>query len=663
MSVKEEIKKLREEIEYHNNLYYNEDNPAIEDYEYDKLTQRLRELEAEHPELITASSPTQKVGGTANSSFEKVVHNVPMLSLRDVFSTEDVEEFLSRFDDNEPFSVEEKIDGLSMTVTYEDGKLVRAETRGDGYVGEDITENAKYIGGIPHSVIGFKKLEVRCEVYLPTAKFIEINKEKEENGEKTFKNPRNAAAGLLRTHDINAMKDKGLRAFTFNVQSYERDSFIPAGFEVLHSHQLNALEAMGFDTVARYCRFLSKQEVLDAIKDIGREKSSRPYWIDGAVIKADRLALREEMGSTNKYPHWAVAYKYPPEAKETTIRRIYIQIGRTGRATPVAEFDDVEIAGTTVSLASLHNQNIINKLGIGVGDRVLVHKAAEIVPEIIEVVSHVGEVYDMSKQKCPFCQSDIRLTETGMGYCHNMECPAQAGSKISFWCSKDCMDIVGLGPEIIDRFYSMGIINNITDIYRLKSHKEEILRLDGWGEKKFDKLIKAIEKSKDRDIDRLIKALGIDGVGRHIGKALAKQYPNIYSVGALTFDELCKIDGIGEISAKAIQDAFDSDMLMFLNELGKLGVNLKSKSYKDVPAQFNPEITDKVFVITGTLSQSRNIYKEQIEALGGKVSGSVSKKTDFLLAGENAGSKLDKAISLGVKVLNEDDFNKMIKAD
>lgn len=661
-------KNLKAEIARHSSLYYDADQPEIPDYEFDALMRQLKEAEAEHPEWITTDSPTQKVGGTTGkSTFEKVTHKTPMLSLQDVFSEDEVTEFVEKFPE-QTFTVEHKIDGLSMTVVYENGKLVRAETRGDGYIGEDVTENAKYIKDIPLELpINYATklpfLEVRVEVYMPVADFERINKENKAAGKRAFVNPRNAAAGILRTKDVLAVKNAGLAAFAFNLQSYEE---VP-GFSVFGNKPATAtvvleeLRMMGFEPVLHYSA-ATLESVLLAIQDIGERKKDLPYWIDGAVVKINDLSLREELGDTNKYPRWAVAYKYPPEDKETVIREIVLQTGRTGRVTPVAVFDPIFLEGSQVSKATLNNPSFIEALGVDVGDTVLVHKAASIIPEIVRVTKKAvpGSCFDMFSCRCPSCGGSLTRTALDdgndpiMAYCENPNCSAQTIKKFEFWVSRDCMDIAGFGPAVVSTFMDAGWLNSIADIYRLHEHRDEIAKMPGFGMKSADKLLKAIEKSKGQDIDRLIKALGIPGVGRHIGRELAKRYPNIWEIAKLSESELSAVEGVGNISAADIRAYFDDEKnIAFLHELEELGVNLNSMSYGE-SAKGNV-MEGLTFVITGTLpTMSREEAKALIEANGGKVSGSVSKKTSYLLAGEAAGSKLAKAQELGIPVLSEE---------
>ncbi len=665
-----------------NKAYYDDDNPIMEDPEYDELMRGIKKIEKAYPNLVTPKSPTQHVGGTASSSFEKVEHAVPMLSLQDVFSEEEVDEFISQFP-GEEYSVEEKIDGLSMSVTYHNGILVRAETRGDGYIGEDITENARYIGGIPQRLKhledggNIRELEVRCEVYLPVKRFEELNREQELAGKKLFVNPRNAAAGLLRTKDIETVKSAKLCAFAFNIQRIEYSdpeselTFLDMG---LHTNRLEILNCLGFQTVRHAA--VPSGDVMKWVKNIGEYKAELPYWIDGAVIKIDSIRKREELGSTNKCPRWAIAFKYPPEEKETVVKDIILQTGRTGRVTPVAVLEPVFLAGTKVEKATLHNPQIVESLGINIGDTVLVRKAAEIIPEIIKVTKSAfyGEgvatpkaAYNVFSHTCPSCGKAIVPDNDGNGaYCANPDCPAQIARKFEFWASRDCMDIAGFGPAIIDRFIELGWLKEIPDIYRLYNHRDEMVLLDGFGDRAADKLLDAIEQSKGRDIDRLIKALGIPGVGRHIGKNLAKRYPGFYAIMTLSQNALQQIDGIGDISAKVMYETFQKqDFKDMMVELCNLGVNVKSKSFiSTATGTLSLPFEGLTFVITGTLpTMKREEAAELIEHNGGKVSGSVSKKTDYLLVGEKAGSKLTKAQNLGVEIIDEEMLRSLIKGE
>ncbi len=655
-----------------NIAYYDNDEPIMEDPEYDELMQKIKKFEKEHPELVVKDSPTTYVGGTASkSSFEKVKHKVPMLSLQDVFNEDDVKDFLVSNSPDTYYSVEEKIDGLSMSVTYENGVLTRAETRGDGYIGEDITENAKYIKGVPthlkNETDGLEILEVRCEVYLPVKRFLEINKERENNCEKLFANPRNAAAGILRTKDVKAVKKAGLCAFAFNVQRI--DWMLMKTNEKLaktmnsHSAMLYALKLWGFTPV--YNEQVKEQDVLSEIRKIGSNRNNLPYWIDGAVVKIDDLKKREELGNTNKYPRWAVAFKYPPEEKETRIKDIVLQTGRTGRVTPVAILEPVYLAGTKVERATLNNQAFINKLSVDVGSKIIIRKAAEIIPEIIKgYKNREGTVYQIDKHVCPSCFRKITTSEDlKSSVCNNPYCAAQISRKFEFFASRDCMDIRGLGPAQIDLFIKDGLLKTLPDIYRLKDFRDRLLRFQGFGEKAVSNLLKSIEDSKNRDLSCLIKALGIEGVGKHVGKVLCKVYPDIFSIGALKTGqsledkkvELSNIEGVGPVSAERICEFYDKN-ISILFELQQLGVNIKSNTYGIEANNADSQIVGKTFVITGTLSRPRTEIVSKIEENGGAVSGSVSKKTDYLVCGENAGSKYEKAKSLGIRIISEDEL-------
>ena len=673
---KSEYNALIKEIRRHIDLYYNKDNPEISDYEFDALMNQLKEAEAEHPDWVKADSPTQVVGGKADNSFTKVEHVVPMLSLQDVFSLEDVQNFLDNFDDKEKFSVERKMDGLSLSALYQkdevsgDCVLSSIRSRGDGYIGEILDKNMRFLNGLPSKIKGENLpvlLEVRCEVCMLIDTFVALNEENEKEGRKLFKNPRNAAAGVLRTKESSYLKDKILTAFAFNIQRVEPETMMPEN----HTSGLAWLRNMGFNVV--YTELCTKDEIEAAINNIGQDRDQLPYWIDGAVVKADRIQLRNAMGVTAKYPRWAVAYKYPPEEKETTIKDIVLQTGRTSRVTPIALFDPpIQLGGTTVSKASLHNPEIIEKLNVNIGDKVLVRKAAEIIPEVIRVVKKESTgAFDMFQCTCPSCggklvpgADDNGDNESG-AYCINHNCPAQLSRMFEFVCSRDCMDIRGMGPALVDKFIECGWLKSFPDLYRLKDHRDEMLTLEKFGEKKVDNLLKSIEDSKDRDIDRLFKSLGILGVGRAVGKELAKRYPNIFIIAKLSPEELSTIEGIGEISANVIANFFKVEAnQLLLHELFNLGVNCDSKSFRSTTDDDSAKLSGKTFVITGTLStMSREEAKELIEANGGKVSGSVSKKTSFLLAGENAGSKLTKANDLGIPVINENDLKVLMGED
>ena len=676
---KKEYKQLIKQANAANKAYYDNDDPIMGDPEYDSLMQKIKAFEAEYPDLIASNSPTQHVGGTASkSSFVQVEHAVPMLSLQDVFSEEDIEDFLQKFPDDEEYSVEEKIDGLSLSVVYEYGVLKIAKTRGNGLIGEDVTENAKHIVGIPRTLHAPRKggnigvIEVRCEVYLPIEEFERINKSLEAEGKKTFANPRNAAAGILRTKNVEAVKKAKLNAFAFNVQRVETFDDASKKRWKNHAAALDGLAEMGFKVVPHY--FCGKTAVINWIRFIGKHRYSLPYWIDGAVVKLISIKNREAVGETAKYPKWAVAFKYPPEEKETVIRDIVLQTGRTGRITPVAVLDPVYLAGTKVEKATLHNPEIIEKLQVNISDTVLVRKAAEIIPEIIKVTKKCEatetslNIYDIFSHTCPSCGESIMRGYGDKGaYCYNLNCPAQIAKRFEFWASRDCMDIKGFGPALIEKFIQKGWLKTIPDIYRLKDHREEMLEMDGFGEKAADNLLAAIEESKNRDLDRVIKAFGIPGVGRHIGKILANYFPHIFSMHKIRASSLInhvEFLGIGEVSANAISNFFnDEDEWKTIVELDALGVNLKSSVFYKTPFDDKGAwLLGLTFVITGTLpSMKREEAAKLIEENGGTVLTSVSKKTDYLLCGENAGSKLEKAKSLGIKIISEQDLMAMLE--
>ena len=674
------ITRLKEQIRYHNDRYYNQDVPEISDAAYDMLTQELRALEDKYPELAASDSPSKMVGGAPQSTFAKVEHAVPMLSLLDVFSDKEVVDFTAK-NPNTLYDVEDKIDGLSICVTYQktaDGRwpLIRGETRGDGRIGEDITENAKGVMDIPlelkcaDNMGDIALIEVRAEVYMFEADLADINIERELLGKKRFKNTRNAAAGLLRTKDLDAVKNGRLRAFAFNVQRVEYSKPNDELKDVFSSHAatLSFLRSLGFNTVNS--RLVYCDGVLDIIREIGESRSTLPFGIDGAVVKIDSIALRETLGAGSKYPAWAVAFKYPPEWKETVVRDIVVQAGRTGVLTPKAVFDPVQLAGTTVTCATLHNQAFMDDAlgGIGIGDKIRVHKSGDIIPEVLQVLDRPADRESFKITTCPVCGAEAVLgtNETGddaVAYvCPNDGCPSKLLKHIEFWASRDVMDIEGMGPAVINALTDAGLVNSVADLYRLKL--SDIIDIKVIGPVRGPKLLSAIEASKTRDIDRLIKGLGIPGVGRHVGAALAKVYPDIHTIARLTESELSAVDGSGDITAAVIHRFFDkSDNMDMVHTLEELGLNMKSLRYgAQSPDAEDAPFAGKTFVITGTLpTMDRNQASQYIEERGGKVSGSVSKKTSYLVAGEAAGSKLTKARDLGVAVLTEEELKALAK--
>ena len=659
MDIKEEVKALRQQIEYHSNRYYNMDAPEITDYEYDMLMQRLKQIEKEHPELIDASSPTQKVGGSAKREAGVLVrHNVPMLSLQDVFSKEEVLEFVREMQeklDHPEFVVEYKIDGLSMSLRYEQGKLVLAETRGDGInFGEDVTANAKVIEDVKTSLKDAPEyLEIRGEVYMTEAAFSHVNETQELLGKKTFANPRNCAAGTLRQLDSKVVKERHLSMFIFNLQQVTGREF---------ATHTEAYAYAKLKSVISYLVCHTGEEVWDTIYAIG-ERGELAYDIDGAVVKINRYADRELLGNTSKVPRWAVAYKYPPEEKETKLLDIELSVGRTGRITPTAIFEPIRLCGTSVSRATLHNQDFINDLDIAIGDTIVVYKSGEIIPKVKEVLHDrrpAGAHTFVIPEVCPVCGAPTyREENTADIKCSSATCPAQLERHIINFVGRDAMDIKGFGTAYIEELIRQGYLHDIADIYELPKYREELIEKGILGkEKNTDKLLGVIEASKQNDAYQLMTGLGISGIGKTAAKSLMEHFGSIHAVADASMEQLVEVNDIGEISAKAIYQYFhDAKSKELLERMQKHGVNmvrLQAAGSDDV-------LANHTFVITGTLpTMGRKEAAELIELHGGKVSSSVSKKTNYLLAGENAGSKLDKANALGVTVLTEEELLQMI---
>lgn len=663
MDIKEEVKALRQQIEYHSNRYYNMDAPEITDYEYDMLMQRLKQIEKEHPELIDASSPTQKVGGSAKREAGVLVrHNVPMLSLQDVFSKEEVLEFVREMQeklDHPEFVVEYKIDGLSMSLRYEQGKLVLAETRGDGInFGEDVTANAKVIEDVKTSLKDAPEyLEIRGEVYMTEAAFSHVNETQELLGKKTFANPRNCAAGTLRQLDSKIVKERHLSMFIFNLQQVTGREF------ATHTEAYAYMKSQKIPVIEDYRVCYTGEEVWDAICAIGEKRGELAYDIDGAVVKINRYADRELLGNTSKVPRWAVAYKYPPEEKETKLLDIELSVGRTGRITPTAIFEPIRLCGTSVSRATLHNQDFINDLDIAIGDTIVVYKSGEIIPKVKEVLherrpagAHTFVIPDV----CPVCGAPTyREENTADIKCSSATCPAQLERHIINFVGRDAMDIKGFGTAYIEELIRQGYLHDIADIYELSAYREELIEKGILGkEKNTDKLLGVIEASKQNDAYQLMTGLGISGIGKTAAKSLMEHFGSIHAVADASMEQLVEVNDIGEISAKAIYQYFhDAKSKELLERMQKHGVNmvrLQAAGSDDV-------LANHTFVITGTLpTMGRKEAAELIELHGGKVSSSVSKKTNYLLAGENAGSKLDKANALGVTVLTEEELLQMI---
>lgn len=655
---KKRIQALRKTIEYNNELYYNQDAPELEDYEYDALTRELKELEKEFPEFATLVSPIQKVGGTASSQFEKVTHAVKMESLQDVFSREEVEDFLRRVreeSEDADFVVESKIDGLSVSLEYRDGEFVRGSTRGDGVVGEDVTENLRTIQDIPKKLIGAPAyLEVRGEVYMPKDAFAALCEEMELAEKQPFKNPRNAAAGSLRQKDAAITASRKLSVYIFNIQQCEGRKFAS------HSESLEYLKELGFKVSPAFLHTKDPQAIFDKIASIGDTRGEVNYGIDGAVIKVNDLRTRNRMGSTSKFPRWAVAYKYPPEIKSTTLREIEISVGRTGVLTPTAVFDTVSLAGTAVSRAILHNEDFIREKDIRIGDVIEVRKAGDIIPEVMGVTHHAenAPVYEMPKV-CPSCGEPVaRMLDEAALRCINPECPAQALRNLIHFASRGAMDVDGLGPAVVAQLVNRGFVKTAADLYHL--NREDLLTLDKFKAKSADNLLRAIEASKTRNLDKLIFALGIRNIGDTAATLLCEHFPSMEAICAASAEGINAIDGYGAVMAQSIVSFFAREGTRdLIDKLAAAGVNM---------VYHGEEKTDylagKTLVVTGTLP---TLSRDEAEALivknGGKASGSVSKKTSFVLAGEAAGSKLTKAQSLDVPVIDENEFLKMINID
>ena len=662
---KEEILKLRKQLEIWANKYYDEDNPEVSDYEYDMTMNKLKALEKEFPDLVTKDSLTQKVGGHVKEGFEKVEHEVPLQSLQDIFSFGELEEFKERVykaakennlkEDDVKFVVETKIDGLSAALEYKDGKFIRGATRGNGLVGEDVTENLKTIKTIPKELPEPINIIVRGEVFIGKKEFEKMNEERELNEEKTFANARNAAAGSLRQLDTKITKKRPLDIYIFNVQKIEGKEFNS------HFEELNYLKKLGFNVNPVLIPCNNIPEAIDAINKIGEEREELTFGIDGAVIKVDDLKLREKMGTTSKVPRWAIAYKYPPEKKETKLKDIICQVGRTGAITPMAILEPVKVAGSTISKTTLHNEDFIKEKDIRIGDTIVVQKAGDVIPEILEVKKKkragTEKVFEMPKV-CPVCGAPVVREEgEAVSRCIGIECPAKLVRNIIHFVSRDCMNIDGLGDKIIEQLINRNLISNIADIYFLKF--EDIATLKKNGQKFTQNLIDAINNSKNNDLYRLIAALGIRHIGTKAAKTLAKKYKTMDSLMNASLKSLAMTDDIGEISANSIYEFFRQDQTIdLINRLKEANVNMEALESEDIDNRFE----GKTFVLTGTLEKfTRKEASDLIEKHGGKTSGSVSKKTDYVLAGEDAGSKLTKAQSLGVEIITEEQFEEMMK--
>lgn len=652
---KKRIEELYELIEYHNNKYYVQDDPELEDFEYDALNNELKKLETEFPEFKRDNSPTNKVGGLALAQFEPVAHTVRMESLQDVFSLDDVDAFSDRikeFSENASFSVEPKIDGLSVSLEYDNGKFVLGSTRGDGDVGENVTANLMTIKSIPKTIKFKGKLEVRGEVYMPHTSFLKLREYQELNGEKPAKNPRNAAAGSLRQKNSEITAKRELDIFIFNIQQIENKQFSS------HLESLEFLKEQGFNILPFYYKCNSAQEIKDCIAKIGDMRGNLQFDIDGAVVKIDNLELREQIGSTSKFPKWAIAFKYPPEEKETVLLDIEINVGRTGALTPTAVFEPITLAGTTVSRAVLHNQDFINEKAIGIGDTIIVRKAGDIIPEVVAKAKD-GKNHSVFTLPnfCPVCNSPVHNDEDeAVIRCVNVSCPAQKLRNLIHFCSRPAMDMEGLGEAVLEQLVDANLISSPIDLYYLK--KEDIANLDRMGEKSAENILTAVEKSKSNDLYRLIFGFGIHHIGQKAAKLLCEAFGDMDGILNASIDDVLEIDGYGNVMAQSLIDFLSNPQnIELINKFKEIGMNMKCLTeVKDT------RFAGLTFVLTGTLpTYPRSDAAKIIESFGGKTSSSVSKKTDYVLAGEDAGSKLTKAQQLGIKIIDEEQFNQMIK--
>lgn len=656
--MEERIKQLRELIEYHNDRYYNKDSPEISDFEYDVMLRELEELENIFPQFAQENSPTKKVGGKKSDLFAPVTHQVKMLSLNDVFSKEELISFVEKAEETVGesilFSIEPKIDGLSVSLEYENGIFVRGSTRGDGLVGEDVTENLKTVEGVPRKIENAPPfLEVRGEVYMPAESFERLNALREAADEPLFANPRNAAAGSLRQLDSSVTKERGLKIFIFNIQQVTGIEFDS------HSKSLEYLEDKGFCVVPQRALISGGENIFEYIQKISEMRGDLPFDIDGAVVKADSILLREKLGTTTKCPKWAVAYKFPAEEKETTVEEIYIQVGRTGVLTPNARLTPVRIAGSTVERSVLHNiDNIIEK-DIRIGDKVIIRKAGDIIPEIVRSLPEKrngSEKKFLMPDRCPVCDSPSeRIAGQAAVKCTGINCPAKILRNITHFASRDAMDIAGLGPAVVKQFADNGILSDVADLYLITA--DDVSGLDRQGDKSADNIVSAIAESKNRGLARLLFGLGIPLIGSRASKLIAQHFGDMETLKNASAQEISVINDIGDKMAQSIVNYFaDERNIKLINKLSSVGVSMtEEKASQGI-------FTGKTFVLTGSLERyTRGEAKTLIESLGGKVSGSVSAKTDYVLAGEEAGSKLTKAQGLGVKIITEDEFLNLVE--
>ena len=646
---------LRVVIERNNRLYYDQDAPELEDFEYDQLARELKEIEKTFPELVTASSPTQHVGGTASTKFAKVAHAVKMESLQDAFSYEELREFDARVQEagvSPEYVVEAKIDGLSVSLEYENGVFVRGSTRGDGVVGEDVTENLATIRDIPHTLHGAPEfLEVRGEVYMPHAAFLALREQQELEDKTPFKNPRNAAAGSLRQKDAKITASRGLSIFVFNLQRVQGREFSR------HSETLDYIKSLGFPVSPRYNVYHSIEDAIAEIQRIGEMRGTLEFDIDGAVIKVNDLAARSALGSTNKFPRWAIAFKYPPEVKESVVRDIEVTVGRTGVLTPTAVFDPIFLAGTSVARANLHNGDIIGSLDVRIGDTIQVRKAGDIIPEVIGVARHgEGTVPYRMPDRCPSCGAPVvHLEDEAALRCVNPECPAQALRNLIHFASRNAMAIDGLGEAVARQLIDKGLVHTVADLYTLT--REQILTLDKFKAKSAGNLLAAIENSRKNNLDKLVFGLGIRNIGDKAAALLAEHFGSMEKLRQASAEQVSSIDGFGGVMTQSVVEFFAKEGTGdLLEHLAQAGVNMEWHGEKKGTA-----LAGKTVVVTGTLP---TLSRQEAEALivrnGGKASGSVSRRTAYVLAGEAAGSKLTKAQTLGIPVIDEAEFFRII---
>ena len=660
---KKRIEELVEKTSYYASKYYDDDKPEISDFEYDMLMVELKNLEKQYPEFIMEKSYTQHVGGTVKQGFNKVEHEVPLLSMQDIFELEEIKDFVNKIKkqaqenniQNQNFVVETKIDGLTASLEYKDGVFVRGSTRGNGLIGEDVTENLRTIKNIPKTLTEKVNITVRGEVFISTKDFEKMNKQREEKGEETFANARNAAAGSLRQLDSKITKTRPLDIYVYNIQKIE-------GKEISsHYEALEYLQKLGFNVnpMKIFCK--TEEEVIQAINEIGDKRDDLTFGIDGAVIKVDDLKFREILGTTAKNPRWQIAYKYPPEQKKTKLIDIVCNVGRTGVITPLAILEPVQVAGSTISKTTLHNEDFIREKQIKIGDTVVIQKAGDVIPEIVKVIKEerTGKEEEFSMpERCPVCGAKtVREEGEAAVKCTGTECPAKLYRNLVHFVSREAMNIDGLGENIIDQFLSKKLISNIADIYSLTF--EDVASLKKNGTKFATNLINAIETSKQNDLYRLLTALGIMHIGGKASKVLAKRFKTIDNIMAASFEELSQIDDIGPIMAKSIVDFFSQEQTKdLIQKLKDAGVNTVALDKSEEDDRFQ----GKTFVLTGSLENfTREDATNQIEKFGGKVSGSVSKKTSYLISGKDSGSKLTKAQNLGVPILTEQEFMEMIK--